>query len=324
MGSVLKHRTQSSCDAANTLPCDRFEGPHEEYIERFLSTYELVPLSAPNNVGRNILTNWYADGCVFTYRQSDAASIRKTKALLQNNAGYVFVRRFKSGTSWATMAEHGFVLEPGRLYLTDEAHLADSVKLADTMEGLFVPKSMIGYQSGTHAPFMDLSKRAILTSALHREFDLIFAQLHQNDCLDRVALARLVACLKTTIQSPDQDGDVRRQARAAMADVIRVHIERHLESPDLSVDWVLKQFGVSRASLYRMFEADGGVRQFISDRRLYRAVMDLTERPILRGDIAAASEKWGFSSAKNFNRAVRRTFGVAPGTLVNTPLKAVI
>jgi len=321
LGPGLNNQAQTTCDKAYALPCDRFAGGHDEYIDRFALTYELVPLNSPLNTGRNVLINWYDERCVFTQRQSDAAFIRKTRSLLKNNAGYVFVRRFKNGISRATMADHAFILDPGRLYLSDEEHTADSVKLADAMEGLFVPKDMIGYNSDSHAPFMDLTQRTTLAPAMNREFNLIFAQLNRNDTVDRGAFERFIACLKMAIQSPHQDGDVRRQARMAMADVIRVHIERHLESPDLSVAWILKHFGVSRASLYRMFEADGGVRQFISDRRLYRAVMDLTERPVLRGDIAAASEKWGFSSAHNFNRAVKNTFGVAPGTLVNTRLE---
>ena len=68
-----------------------------------------------------------------------------------------------------------------------------------------------------------------------------------------------------------------------------------------------------------MFEDRGGVRQFISDRRLLRAEVDISEGPLLRGEIARAAEQWGFSSAANFNRAIRREFGVTPGSLINLP-----
>lgn len=90
--------------------------------------------------------------------------------------------------------------------------------------------------------------------------DRLFFLLLESEAAARRALQRLISCLKVAIHSPDQDGDIRRQARDAVADLIYAFIERHLDSPDLSIGFILKNFGVSRASLYRIFEAKGGVR----------------------------------------------------------------
>jgi len=147
----------------------------------------------------------------------------------------------------------------------------------------------------------------------------MFERLNACKRLDLSAFSRFIACLKLAIGSEDQDTDVRRRARDAVAAAIRVHIEQNLESYSLSTTSLLRQFGVSRASLYRMFESSGGVRQYISDRRLYRAVLDLNKSPLRRGQINQISEKWGFSSAASFNRAIRREFGVTPGSMVKVP-----
>ena len=101
----------------------------------------------------------------------------------------------------------------------------------------------------------------------------------------------------------------------AIANTIRRFIEQNLDSPELDVDLILKQFGVSRASLYRIFESANGVRQYISNRRLHRAVVELSEAPMERGRVGSIAEKWNFSSAGNFNRAVRREFDITPGNL---------
>ena len=49
------------------------------------------------------------------------------------------------------------------------------------------------------------------------------------------------------------------------------------------------------------------------------AVLDIAEGPIKRAAISDIAERWGFSSRPQFNRAVRRYFGVAPGSLLNMP-----
>lgn len=318
MEPELKIPVQRTPRVSAPLQHDRFDGAHDGYTDRFSHMYEFSSLRAPGNTGRNTLIRWYAKGCQFVKTHSDATFMRRTKTHAQNGEGLVLVRRFHNSRSRATMGDTALVLEPGRLYLSDEGVPVDSYKPADRMDGIILPKRLLGYQSGIHAPFIDLSRCPVLATALHLEFDHIFEHLSAHDALDQDAFARLIACLQQAIGSPQQAGDVRRTARAAMADAIRVSIERHLDAPDMSVGWILKRFGVSRASLYRMFEGDGGVRQYVSDRRLYRAVLDLTERPLRRGDIAAASEKWGFTSDRDFNRAVKRAFGVAPGSLVNT------
>ena len=64
-----------------------------------------------------------------------------------------------------------------------------------------------------------------------------------------------------------------------------------------------------------MFEADGGVRRYIQDRRLQVAIWDLADGGIKRGRLTHVSEKWGFSSNANFNRAVKLAFTMPPGAL---------
>jgi len=90
------------------------------------------------------------------------------------------------------------------------------------------------------------------------------------------------------------------------------HIESHLLSPDLCVETLCARSGCSRATLYRLFEGEGGLVCYIQRRRLHRAfvelVSDAPRRRIL--DIALDSH---FASEATFNRAFRRMFGLPPG-----------
>src|SRR5262249_59167918 len=76
-----------------------------------------------------------------------------------------------------------------------------------------------------------------------------------------------------------------------------------------------RRFHIPRASLYRLFEADGGLARYVQEQRLNRALIWLIA-PEANGkrlvDIALDLQ---FSSDSTFVRAFRRRFGLTPGEL---------
>ncbi|WP_431824014.1 helix-turn-helix domain-containing protein [Burkholderia sp. F1] len=96
---------------------------------------------------------------------------------------------------------------------------------------------------------------------------------------------------------------------AALRRRIVQHISQHVTDRDLSPDTLMTHFRISRAHLYRVFEADGGVARFIRDRRLdlaYRALVD----PRSNGQtIKEVAFRYGFSSSDMLVRAMRQRFG---------------
>ena len=98
--------------------------------------------------------------------------------------------------------------------------------------------------------------------------------------------------------------------RGAAIMEIRRYIERHIAMPDLGPDHLCKTFGLSRASLYRLFEPIGGVTDYIRSRRLRSAFRMLAnDRSRTVGEIAYAC---GFADISAFSRAFRHQFGMSP------------
>ena len=292
------------------------EGPAELLCDNLTSVWDLKPIETDLNLGIYRGRSWLLDGILISQSESDATIARRNKWQSENCASLVFVHRYQRGASYGYAGDLLIEKAKGDVLLTDQEMQIELVQTPLFAQGLHIPKSVLGYDRRFHAPMINFSNNKIVNNLLHREMDHLFGALFSTSEDARPALRRLIACLKVAIASPDQDGDVRRQARNALRDQISQHIEDHLTSPHLSVEALLQRFGVSRASLYRMFEAKGGVRQFISDRKLYHAVAELTERPSERGRINAIAQKWGFTSSANFNRAVKRRFGVPPGALL--------
>ena len=105
-------------------------------------------------------------------------------------------------------------------------------------------------------------------------------------------------------------------------------IDRHLEHPDLSPVHLCKTFGISRASLYRLFETYGGIADYIRNRRLDRAYAQIVDLPRSRSNISAVAGNLGFYDHAHFSHRFKERFGFAPRDLMqlstrghrNTPL----
>lgn len=87
--------------------------------------------------------------------------------------------------------------------------------------------------------------------------------------------------------------------------------------PDgLSPQAISLHLGVSRRTLYRLFERDGGIAAYIQRRRLERAFEALVKSTGDRcGSIAEVAYAHGFRSDAHFSRAFMDRFGVRPGEL---------
>ena len=160
-----------------------------------------------------------------------------------------------------------------------------------------------------------------ITDLLNAEMDRLFAALNRSvPVFSERAFQRFVACVRMTLRQKPPDESTRVLAREALFDRIREYIAAHIARPTLGTEALLKRFGASRASLYRMFAPFGGVRAYISHQRLIRAALDLATRTPRRGQIKEKEERWGFTSGVHFNRSVRTYFGTSPGELFGAPI----
>lgn len=94
---------------------------------------------------------------------------------------------------------------------------------------------------------------------------------------------------------------------------IRRHIDQHLHQPSLNADSLAKRFGLSRASLYRLFEPVGGIALYIRRARLARAYQEIVSRDDSSHRIGPIAYRMGFKNVSAFNRLFKDHFGVTPG-----------
>jgi AraC-like DNA-binding protein len=97
----------------------------------------------------------------------------------------------------------------------------------------------------------------------------------------------------------------------ALAQSIRRYLERNLAQP-LQVEQLVTTFRVSRSQLYRMFQAYGGVANYLWERRLRRSLWMLLQPRFARTSIAIIAFECGFSSEAHFSRKFKAAFGMTP------------
>ncbi len=105
-------------------------------------------------------------------------------------------------------------------------------------------------------------------------------------------------------------GDARNVLESATMIRCKRYIDLHLSSPELDAETICRHIGLSRATLFRLFQPSGGIRSYIRERRLSAArhALVASARPRI-SEIAAS---FGFQDGAAFSRAFRTAYGISP------------
>lgn len=108
---------------------------------------------------------------------------------------------------------------------------------------------------------------------------------------------------------------VDRAERQLYLAMIKRHIAANLETDALTAAELCRQFPISRATLYRLFEADGGLAHYVREQRLNLAFQKMISPREQDRGLMNLAVSMRFSSDSTFIRAFRRKFGLTPGDL---------
>jgi AraC-like DNA-binding protein len=108
---------------------------------------------------------------------------------------------------------------------------------------------------------------------------------------------------------------VERAERHLYLTMIKRRIASNLETDALTAGELCRHFQISRASLYRLFEADGGLAHYVREQRLNLALRQLISPAAQDKRLIDMAVDLRFSSDSTFIRAFRRKFGLTPGEL---------
>ncbi len=121
----------------------------------------------------------------------------------------------------------------------------------------------------------------------------------------------LIELLAATLNSGASPVAATRRIEFARREAAVRHIFAHLGDRDIDVDAIALATGLSRSALYRLFEGEGGVAQYVMSRRL-GAVRDALEHGSSE-TLAGLAERFGFADESHMNRRFNRAYGRPAG-----------
>ncbi|MEL7109137.1 MAG: AraC family transcriptional regulator [Pseudomonadota bacterium] len=297
-----------------------FTSGADAYREGSATMLECTPLATAKNRGAFEVNTWYGDQCIFIENHTDAFAMSHGKQHIGDTSHFLILRRMVSGNVWGRTGDDIITYTPGPIYLQDQELAYEGIQEPAVFQNAIIVKSAIGFDPSIHIRSGQINATSVAGRCLTAAWERVFADLWAKDThIDADLYDQFLACIKVALGAPPEREDVRMHARNALFDIICRFIENNLGDFELSVAHILREFGVSRATLFRMFEQQGGVRHYIRQRRATRALLDVAQQPYHRGAIRSAAEHWGFSSAPNFNRIIRELYGNSPRAMFEKP-----
>ena len=259
--------------------------------------------------------SWYRlDGLMFSSGMSFPHIARRNRSHVRQQKNFVRILFANRGGSRILIGDHCATLDAGAIHLIDYSrpyvHLrSHSIDL----NGVYVPHAAIGYDPSRHPPYIRIGMETPVGQVLSGAFFALASQLPRIEMRAAPALATGLSDLvrALVLRDPESERGLA-VVRSARREAMRAFIERHLHDPTLGLESLCRNFGASRATIYRDFKAEGGVDNYVMSCRLERALADLVDAPPSRGAVTAISESWCFESLSHFSRRFHEKFGLAP------------
>ena len=249
---------------------------------------------------------------------------RHARMIARQGIDHILFQFYTAGQSKIEFGRRQVIAKTSQMVVFDLSQPAVTEAGAVAATNLMMPRALLADHIATienlHGQALDYG-----TEPVRRLFHTYLSGLvagadriesHQARQLARAAANLCGACFQPfegTLPAADQIANI----------AIRQFIEAEMGSDALGVEALITRFGLSRATLYRLFDADGGVANYIRERRLLRAMRLLTQ-PSGRPRVSAVAYATGFSDEKTFSRAFRRRFGFLPreAGIGSLPLRA--
>jgi len=261
------------------------------------------------------MTIWYLNEIILGWVDAPAQHLeRSNRQIAQQGLDHVLLQFYESGRAIVETQDHTASVESGQVVIFDLMQAVRIDATAVKATSLMIPRALLSDEVG------------IIASLHGRAFDydsdpvrrLLYTYLRGlTECCDALEPSHLHGVTQATAKLCSacfrRQDDLRRIADTEANLSIRNFIQRELGNRALGVDLITERFGLSRATLYRLFEADGGVINYIRDRRLMGAMRLLTQaNGSKRPRVSAVAYAMGFAEEKTFSRAFKRRFGFLP------------
>lgn len=230
---------------------------------------------------------------------------RRTPALVaESGLGHYLVQRFDHGR---LLLDDGTVVEPGDIVLLDLGRAFAAHTEGGATTSVIIPRTDIDRAAGGRSRHGSVIRRNDVMNpptAHYLESLSVLAErgrLVSEDVEQSLAAVLSAALYGTPAPTRTMESSLRTR--------IDLYIETHLADSLMSPESLARDFAVSRATLYRLYEDSGGVAAHLRKQRVTKALELLTTTD---ETIASVADACGLSTARTMERAFRDHLAMSP------------
>ncbi|WP_063683990.1 helix-turn-helix domain-containing protein [Bradyrhizobium stylosanthis] len=243
---------------------------------------------------------------------------RTPETIARSGVDHIILQLYVAGGFDGVAGARPVRVRAGDICLFDLAQTLETRATAFENVTLVVPRPMFG----THLLRVDdlhglvLPASGVIARLLAGHLSALFEfapRMTLDECQSVVegTVSLLAACLRNELERVEADAEQPVTAGPSLMR-IRQHIEASLGSDDLSASSIATRFGLSRASLYRLFAPVGGIADYIRSRRLHRAFFDLANSDARNLRISEVARRWQLGTDAHFTRSFKAAYGITP------------
>lgn len=292
-----------------------------EYI--VAGTFRLEdPPTGPSN--HKVKTQvWFLEDLLLATSAAEKSALYRPRDLIDRNpTSVVKVRMYRSGRSLLLEGDRQQVIGTEAIHFIDHDRPLRQIFTDLDQMTLAVPYKAIGYDPSRHPVCVSIGLKTPQGRLLQAGLQSVFADISTLSPSQAPALARAISGLLRGVLEGCTDSTEDDSVQQARVAAMKRRIDQNLGDPDLGIETLLKDFGASRATIYRDFAEDGGLQHYIHARRLQRALLLLSEAAPTRGLVQDVATRCGFLSLAHFSRSFRARFGFAPSDAIGSRSQA--
>jgi AraC-like DNA-binding protein len=278
--------------------------------------FDVAPAEPDAELRPVVLENWLFGPTVLSAGSGPGFRYeRSPRAIARDGRDMYMIQVYSAGQCRVLSGAPERMTRPGDVLITDLARPIRTEETAFRNVNLMVPRStlapLLRNPDGHGGRLVERERplAILLGSHLH---ELVRQAPHLAPPQAVDVIASTVPLIAAALNSEADDATMS-GVMAALGCRIRQHIESHLDDAQLGAEILAKRFNLSRASVYRLFVADGGVRRYIQQRRLERARLEVVAPRQHHRTIADIGKAAGYAHVQDFVRAFREQFGISPG-----------
>ena len=207
--------------------------------------------------------------------------------------------------------------QPGALQFRDMSRVSRSRLDSVDVMTLLVPRHLVPLtllRPDVHGLVLPPDEPGVRLITIHMSTLIELAETLSESELETGVQALLLIAARVAGAAVSIEGPELAALQGAVRRAAAEYVEGRIQAMELpiNIDAVANAGGVSRATLYRAFDGEGGVNRYIQDRRLHHARSALRRRRGPRPTIAETSHDYGFASPNHFSRLFRTRYGYSP------------